>query len=679
MLATFFNHSTSALSELHEDARVKMWVFFTDHGESSKVELQDMLARVQIDERASMRRAQRSRTAGANIHDLPVHAAYVDAVRALGTEVRHESRYFNAISAWVTPEQLRAVSRLPFVGSTDRVRTGTRRVPEVNRRALETMRIVPRMDDDIDYGLSDTQHVLINTKPLHAEGYTGEGVRIAVFDTGFWLEHSGLAHLNVIAEWDFINDDGVTADQFNDVEGQMWHGLVSLGIVGSNWPGRVMGTAWSAEFILAKTEHLIEEIQSEEDDYIAALEWADDLGVDVVSSSLGYFYWYTQSDMDGDTALITRAVDIAASRGILVVTAAGNEGTSSWGTIIAPADADSAIAVGAVASDGIIRDYSSRGPTADGRIKPDVMAQGYLVASLSWMDANAIAPGGGTSAATPLVAGAAALLLQKHPDWSPIQVRDALRATASQSDTPNNDYGWGIIDAYAASNYSASVAVDIDIRPGACDNPFNPKSCGVLPVLLLGSDDLDVTTIDVGSLRLAGASAVRANVTDMAGGADCATQASDGHSDLLVKFDAGEIAASMAAAEKHSLVTLELIGELDNGTAIAGEGTVRIVGNQGGPIFSDNFRTAMTTRLSTAVPNPFNPTTRISFRVTTRSHVELSVYDIRGRRVATLIDTVHPAGEHSVVWQATDQPSGVYLYRLQANGVEETRKLLLLK
>jgi subtilisin family serine protease len=678
ILATFVNHGTDARSELRDASRAKVWVFFSDHGETGKAELHDMLASAKIDERALSRRARRSRSAAPAIYDLPVYQSYVDALRTLGAEIRRESRYFNAVSAWVTPEQLRAVSELPFVSFTDRVRTGRRRVPATSRRGSETMNTVPRMDGDLDYGFSEPQHLMINTIPLHAEGLTGGGIRIAVFDTGFFLDHKGLAHLDIVAEWDFINDDGVTADQYNDVEGQMWHGTHSLGIVASNFPGSTMGTAWSAEFILGKTERLLDEIESEEDDYIAALEWADGLGVDVVSSSLGYFYWYTQDEMDGDTALITRAVDIAASRGILVVTAAGNEGNSSWGTIIAPADADSAIAVGAVDPDGILKGYSSRGPTADGRIKPDVVAQGHLVTTLNWQDASAIAAAGGTSAATPLVAGAAALILQKHPDWSPIQVRDALRATASRTDTPGNDYGWGIIDAYAAAYHSATASIDIDIRPGACDNPFNPKSRGVLPVLLLGSDDINVCDIDIATLLLAGAGAAHARVADMSGGTDCASQAPDGHDDLLIKFRSEEIAAPTTSS-KGDIVTLGLTGQLVDGTTIGGQADVRIVGNQGGPVLTETIRATKPTGLGAAVPNPFNPVTRIQYHVAANTHVELSIYDVRGRRVATLVDAVRPTGEHTATWNASARSSGVYFYRLSSDGIEETRKLILLK
>jgi len=664
---------------LPDQSRVKVWIYFSDHGEASHDELRDMLARVSINERAQLRRTRRSRSKGPDAHDLAVNAAYVDAVRETGSELRHESRYLNAVSAWTDAEQLRAIAGLPFVRRIDRVRTGKRAVPEADPRFHDTVLAVPHVADDLDYGISDAQHRMINTKPLHAEGYAGRGVRIAVFDTGFFRSHNGLAHLNVIAEWDFINDDGITADQAHDIGGQMAHGTSSLGILASYWPGVTMGVAWEAEYILAKTERLMEEVESEEDNYVAALEWADGLGVDVVSSSLGYLYWYDREDMDGDTAVVTKAVDIAASRGILVVTAAGNQGNTAWSTIIAPADADSAIAVGMVDLQGVVPDASSRGPTYDGRIKPDVVAQGLLVATLNWQSASAPAAGTGTSAATPLVAGAAALALQKHPDWSPIDVRDALRATASRADTPDNAYGWGIIDAYAAANHGGVITATIDVRPGSCDNPFNPKSRGVLPALLLGSVDLDVHAVDTASLRLAGSTALRATVVDAAGNGDCAGQSPDGRDDLLIRFDSEEIAASMTPAAKGEAVTLALTGALHDGTTLAGEAVVRIVGGEDRSDHDKASEPGFTSGLGAAVPNPFNPITRISYSLAHAAPVELVVYDIRGRLVATLVDNVQPAGRHVARWDAAGHASGVYFYRLRSDGVDETRKLVLLK
>jgi len=467
----------------------------------------------------------------------------------------------------------------------------------------------------------------------------------------------------------------------------MGHGTASLGLIASNWPGTVMGTAWGAEFVLAKTERLLEELHIEEDDYVAALEWADELGVDVVSSSLGYYTWYRFDDMDGNSTLTTRAADIAASRGILVVTSVGNEGGFPWPTINAPADADSVVAVGACDSSGTVTEFSSRGPTYDGRIKPDVLAPGKFTATLSWQSVNGPAPAAGTSAATPLVAGACALILQKHPEWSPIQVREALRATASHAGDPDNNHGWGVVDAYAASDYSTAIRVSVDVRPGSCGDPFNPKSRGVLPAVILGTADVDARDIDVASLALAGAQASGASIGDFGGAGDCPGSPSDGFDDLLVHFDSEDIAAGIGPVAKGESVTLALTGQLADGTSIEGEAVVRIVGAQRTDATpgADEHPASSTFALRQNVPNPFNPRTRIAFDVPDGGGaVRLTVYDVSGRRVATLAEGPREAGVHTVEWNGRDSrgravASGVYFYRLETPRGALTRKMVLIE
>ncbi|MCH8327786.1 MAG: S8 family peptidase, partial [Candidatus Marinimicrobia bacterium] len=199
-----------------------------------------------------------------------------------------------------------------------------------------------------------------------------------------------------------------------------------------------------------------DEVQSEEDNYVAALEWGDSLGADLVSSSLGYIDWYQYSDMDGQTAVTTQAVRIATQLGMVVITAAGNQrgANDGWGGyIIAPADADSVLTVGAVSSTGALASFSSHGPTADGRIKPDVVAQGISVVCAAPNDPGAYTVKSGTSLATPLVAGSVALILQAHPNWSPGVIWEAVRNTAGQADSPDNDFGWGVMNVLAAIQY----------------------------------------------------------------------------------------------------------------------------------------------------------------------------------------------------------------------------------
>ena len=222
-------------------------------------------------------------------------------------------------------------------------------------------------------------------------------------------------------------------------------------------------------------------MQFEEDNYVAGLEWGEENGADVVSTSLGYLDWYEYSDMDGNTAVTTIGVDIAASLGVVCVTAAGNSGSSSWYYIIAPADADSVISVGAVDDNDIIATFSSHGPTSDGRIKPEVCARGRQTWCVNPNSNTNYSRLSGTSLACPLVAGAAALIIQARPDWSAMEVREAMMMTASNADNPDNTYGYGILNAGEAINYGTTSKNDnADYLPSDYNiirtypNPFNP-------------------------------------------------------------------------------------------------------------------------------------------------------------------------------------------------------------
>jgi len=299
----------------------------------------------------------------------------------------------------------------------------------------------------------------MNVPALHDLGYSGKDVIVLMLDTGFYKDHESILPERILAEYDFLNNDGETQNesQEDDKNSQHNHGTNTYTALGGYSPGHLIGPAYQCSFLLAKTESNAFENITEEDNYVAGLEWGEPLGADIVSSSLGYLYWYTYEDLDGLTAVTTRAVLWATRLGMLVVTAAGNERQNSeWGGyIIAPADADSIITVGAVDAKGALAGFSGHGPTSDGRTKPEVVAQGIGVACASPGGPASYAYVDGTSLSTPLVAGSAALLLEAHPTWRPEDVRNALMATASQADMPDNDYGWGIPNVLAAINYNS--------------------------------------------------------------------------------------------------------------------------------------------------------------------------------------------------------------------------------
>ena len=443
--------------------------------------------------------------------DMPINQLYIERLRKIGVVVRFSSRWLNAVSARVSPEVQRRVQAVDFV-------VETRPVQRLQRpRPLPPVPLASPKLLQSRYGLALESLAQIAVPPLHDQGLTGTGVRVALLDNGFhYAEHAAFDSIRVVAQRDFVNDDEVVTDEADQPitgdetsSSQNLHGAQVLSLLAGYHPDRFIGVAPDAEYILAKTEldDNMPEMPSEEDRWVAGLEWADSLGAQVVNSSLGYNRWddgtgYSPADLDGETALTSVAAALAVRRGIVVVVSAGNEANRDWHYITMPADADGAIAVGAVDVPGSgervpqIASFSSRGPTADGRIKPDVVApgSGVVVADLR---RGGYVRRGGTSFAAPLVSGVCALLLQKNPEWRPDQVLEALRSTALDLGAagPDTVYGWGQINALAASG--------LDEVPPQEDRllaPFpNPARDGVVhfPVQLAERGLVELNVFDV--------------------------------------------------------------------------------------------------------------------------------------------------------------------------------------
>ena len=455
-----------ALGKRGEQYRV--WIYFMDKVDSRKSD---------ITQKALTRRKKEGIKSAHLWHDLNVSDTYKNQIMDLGINVLNESRWLNAVSALCHISDLEALANLPFVKKIEPV-LGYR-----HHQITFKNNVFPN-SRDFDYGNAQAQIEQINVHELHNEGFTGDGVRILVMDTGFNLSHIALDGINVVAQWDVINDDNETANETSEEQnsGQDYHGTAVLSTIAANSPGEFMGVAFDAEFLLAKTEDVTQEIPLEEDNYVAGLEWGEANGADVVSTSLGYLDWYTYEDMNGNTAVTTNAIDIAVGLGMVCVTAAGNEGNDGWYYIIAPADADSVIAVGAVRQNGEIASFSSHGPTYDGRIKPEVCARGSQTWCINPNNTTGYTQLSGTSLACPLVGGAVALIRQVQPDWSAMQVREAILMTASQSSDPDNSYGYGIMNAKEASEYDYTVAINETPKlpadfyvSSAYPNPFNPS------------------------------------------------------------------------------------------------------------------------------------------------------------------------------------------------------------
>ncbi len=468
----------------------RYWITFRDRGPQVNLSLVDPQT-LGISEHALWRRAKvLPPDKLIDELDLPVNQSYLDQLRSAGVVIRSTSRWFNAASAELTADQRASLANIPFVTSVEPVAISFRREPNVSPPAVQPL-FKTTSTAGLDYGPSLTQLSDIKVIDVHNQGITGAGVVIGMLDDGFNQRtvHPALKNIKVIAEYDFVQQDSNTSRQPGDGTSEGNHGAGTLSAIGGFENGRLIGVAYGASFILGKTEIDSVEIKLEEDLYVAGLEWEERLGAEIVSSSLGYIDWYTYQNLDGRTATTTKAARIAAQKGVLLVTAMGNEGkyqpskVRTTGTMIAPADADSIVSVGAVDSGGRLAGFSSTGPTYDGRVKPEVVAQG--VSDYLMYGEGGYQYGSGTSFSTPLTAGVAALILSAHRSLTPMQVRDRLISTArALYDTsagmvthPNNFYGWGMVDA--AKAVTAATGPNDGLTPGQFillnnyPNPFN--------------------------------------------------------------------------------------------------------------------------------------------------------------------------------------------------------------
>lgn len=451
------------LKNHNEDKPIKVWIYFVDKGEDiNKFFLNPEL----VISKASIERRKKVLPENQLIdyQDLPLSSNYVEIVKNKVIELKHPSRWFNAISAIIFPNQIKEIENLPFVKSIELLeRFRKRPEPAYDEKNFNEGKYRGSNVNNLtgfNYGSSLTQNQQINVVAVHNTGNYGQGVRICLMDAGFnRLSHECFQNMNIIATWDFVNNRPYVGDGQGGM-GEGSHGTQTLSTIGGFKDGQLIGPAFGATYILAKTENTESETPIEMDNWIRALEWADSIGVDVTSTSLGYLDFdppypsYDWTHMDGNTVPITIAADLAVKRGIVVVNSAGNEGyNATRNTLVAPADGDSVIAVGAVTSSGSRAYFSSVGNTVDGRIKPDVMAMGSGVRVASPYSDNGYTSASGTSFSCPLAAGVAALILSENPNLTPMQVREAMRQTANNVSNPNREYGWGILNALQAVNY----------------------------------------------------------------------------------------------------------------------------------------------------------------------------------------------------------------------------------
>ncbi|MBN1291393.1 MAG: S8 family peptidase [Candidatus Latescibacteria bacterium] len=498
--------------------------------------------------------------------DDPVFSGFIVKVEQTGARLRNTSRYFNAVAVEYDGD-IGELEKLACVERIEPVKTigSVYRAPSpqyIQKSSLFSQ----NSEHSLKYGNSYAQLQTLNIPALHDLGYIGRNVRIGVLDTGFHIEGTGcLSNTNITHTRNFKTGG-------SDVTGD-YHGSQVLGCMAGALDGEYYGPAFGATYFLAATDDPNTESRIEEDRWVAAVEWCDSLGADIISSSLVYNEFdtveesYTKDEMDGKTSLVAKAAEIAFSRGILMVNSAGNEGANSWRIITTPGDAEHVLAVGAVEflnrEIPILSSFSSRGPTADGRIKPDVVAPGSFVIVPQSGTPHNYTYVNGTSFAAPLISGLCALLLEAHPEWSPTDVVEAIKQTAIDLGTsgPDNNYGWGLPDALKALNYQTVLVEETDYPRRNEDSENRP-----------------------------------------------------------------------------------LVFEL-----------------------------------SPPFPNPFNSSTNFIFTVNLESDIKIGIYDILGRKIATVWDEYTLPGTYRTVWNAGDYASGIYFLKTSAGRYHVNDKLTYTK
>ena len=427
----------SAQSSYDESDLYYYRIYFTDKG--SALFNYDP---VQLLSPAAITRREKYGIEALNVNDLPVSNQYLSQVSQYGLTFKCASKWMNtAVFTSPSPVSASALEELTFITEVRLVKHPAEPVKHGYSKYGITEPVVAK--DEFD------PRVPLNGNILHQSGFTGRGVTIAVIDAGFFnadiieslmpLRQRG----GIIATHDFVSGSDNVYDYHT-------HGTSVMSILAGNLQGLIHGTAPDADYILLRSEDAATEYPVEMDYWAAAAEYADSAGADIISSSLGYFTFddplmdYSFNDMDGNTTFITQAADIAASKGMLVVVSAGNERNKEWLRILAPSDGDSVVGVGAVNQNLTISVFSSAGYSADGRVKPDVVAPGVNLNIQNYPEQ--VSGGSGTSFSCPVISGLSASLMQAVPAASPLEIRSVLHESSDRYNNPDTLYGYGSPD-----------------------------------------------------------------------------------------------------------------------------------------------------------------------------------------------------------------------------------------
>jgi serine protease AprX len=502
-LASWFLFLTSF--SFAQIAPSRYWVKFADkNGSTFSVSApEDFLS-----QRAIQRRAAQNISIVEN--DIPVNQMYVDAVVATGVQVLNRSKWHNSVTVLSSDSaQIDAINALPFVESVNAVALVQHPVVDLRNKFEPQTDNVYKNEvaspsiSNADYGMGLNQIDMLGGIALHEMGFRGEGVLIAVIDAGFF-------NVDILTVFDSLRNENRIVVTRDFVDGDLnvyhasTHGTMVLSTMAGNSPGQLIGTAPKASYMLLRSEDAGSEYLIEEVNWASAAEFADSAGADVINSSLGYTEFndasqdHTYSDMDGNTTPVTVAADIAASKGMAVVNSAGNEGGSSWFHISAPSDADSVLAIGAVDEYGQYVNFSGKGYSFDGRIKPNVVAQGKDAAIVN-SNTGEIMTGNGTSFSGPIIAGMVACLWQANPTLNNMDLLHAIEQSAHQYMNPDSLMGYGIPN-FSIANLILSDNLPTDLSKDELltvfPSPFEGDVTGVFYSALDQPTEVRLTAVD---------------------------------------------------------------------------------------------------------------------------------------------------------------------------------------
>jgi subtilisin family serine protease len=647
----------------------------------------------------------------------PVPRAFLGHLRSLGIEVRCASRFLRAVSAPLSAGNLvqlgadpgiiglvpvvtlrrptegtldptrdgagaeRDADRLPWGGPADAPDGGVRAGHPMPAWAAADTLPDPRELAREDYGASWSQCEQLGVTALHRLGLSGQGVLVCLLDGGFYPGHEAFARSSVVATRDFVeHDQSVGYDPsrpgvIHNTPEMEYHGTYTFSALGGFTAGVLIGPAYGAQFALGRTEIVETETRMEMDRYVEGLEWADSLGADVVSTSLGYLdgedfaYWF--EDLDGRTAVTSLAAALLVRRGVVLVTAMGNEGPLPR-TLITPADAESVIAVGAVDARGHVAGFSSRGPNALGVTKPDVCARGVGTACATASAREAYTSVSGTSLATPLIGGLVALLLEAHPDWTPYQVQQALHRSGDQARNPDDARGWGVSDglfAVGAIDSTASESSQLTVRSVSWVEEAEPGDTALLDSLASPGQH--------GRLRL-----VLVNEGDHPAPAAWIALAvppegivADGDSVLVEEVGPGEVVTlavgpALAVADDHPVPRLDRL-------------PLRLRTDRGVVYYRTlDLQVVAPTWQTLPYPNPLVGARELTVDLEQLRDgpICLTVFDAAGRMVARPFVDLPAAARARLRWTpAPALASGVYYLRIETGGGAATRRFVLIR